>query len=158
MILKIKIQIELPVILRSGGRREVMVMQNHYNAFKTWIKALIGSPFEGLTYWLFALTMLYASAREISSCGKCTFISSPSKSALYVLKSEQTSEQQISELIVVIRFDYTPQKLTINNRLYACVTYRWVQYLHTSHVFTVLHVCALIYSSSYLSIHALFIK
>uniref|UniRef100_A0A0A9H9B5 NRPA1 n=1 Tax=Arundo donax TaxID=35708 RepID=A0A0A9H9B5_ARUDO len=33
-------------------------------------------------YCLFASTILMASARDISSCGRCTFITSPSKSAL----------------------------------------------------------------------------
>lgn len=49
---------------------------------QTWIKPLTVSPLVGTMYCSLAFTMLYASAREISSCGKWTFISSPSKSAL----------------------------------------------------------------------------
>lgn len=51
---------------------------------RTWMSPRMGAPEVGTMYCSSAETMAAASARPSSSCGKCTFISSPSKSALYV--------------------------------------------------------------------------
>ena len=49
----------------------------------TWVAAIIMSPFLGVLRLLKTLMSVAASARASSVCGTCTFISSPSKSALY---------------------------------------------------------------------------
>jgi len=52
----------------------------------SWIKPRSGLPDVGTRYWLSVLASMRASAWAVSDCGKCMFISSPSKSALYELQ------------------------------------------------------------------------
>ena len=50
---------------------------------KSWHAETSGSPFFGVTKLFVTHIKIAASARASSVCGRCKFISSPSKSALY---------------------------------------------------------------------------
>jgi hypothetical protein len=50
---------------------------------KSWDAATSGSPLRGVTRLLSTPMSSLASVRASSVCGRCMFISSPSKSALY---------------------------------------------------------------------------